>query len=154
MCGKKILEMFMRREMASFANLKHIIQLPFQHCFKHQHRLTFSWSFLMGTVSQVTAPLNSVSRSELEGIFIITFYNYSYLTKKAAIRYSQSLNGPKYCLQFIFLAEWEIVFFILMCRSIPVSNGEKKNKLFTISQLPTVRLGQGLPQHWKGQQNN
>lgn len=51
--------------------------------------------------------------AELEGTFII-FHNYLYLTKKAARRYSQFLNGPKYYLRFFFLGEQEELFLLLM----------------------------------------
>lgn len=157
MCGEKKneqLEMFMRREMASSANLKYgsvSISALFQASASPDLQLKLLDGHSISSDSTTELCEQRWARRNIS--FIITFYNQSCLTKKAALRYRQSLNGPKYYLQFIFVDEWEALFFTLRCRCIPVSTREEKNKLFTITYLPTDRLGQGLPQHWKGQQN-
>ena len=56
----------------------------------------------------------------------IIFYNYLYLTKKAAWRFSQSLNGTKYYLLFFLLVEREELSLILMCRCTLAATREKK----------------------------
>lgn len=127
---------------------------PFQRYFKHQHCLTFSSSFLTGQVSQVTASPNSswrplqVELSPKENCiyYLLTLF-ISY--KEVSSKIQTDSKWPK--LLFFLVPEQEELFFILMCRCILAAT--RKNKLFTITALPTERPRQELPQHWKGQQS-
>lgn len=103
----------MNTEFESFGSLK-CRSIPPSTLFQGSASPELQLELLDGSSVSTELKLEtSECGAELEGTFII-FHNYLYLTKKAARRYSQFLNGPKYYLRFFFLGEQEELFLLLM----------------------------------------
>lgn len=152
-CGKKYLSCTWAQRLRVLSAWN-TAPFPFQHYFKHQHCLTFSSSFLMGQVSQVTASLNSSWRPlrvelSLKEHCIYYLFKLFISYKEGSSKIEADSKWPN--LLFFLVLEQEQLFFILMCRCILAAT--RKNKLFTITALPTERPRQELSQHWKGQQS-